>query len=104
MYAIIQTGGKQYRAEKGGEIVVDLIEAEEGAAIDLEHVLMVLDGESVKVGSPYVSGALVKAEVIRHEKAKKIQAFNYKAKKNIRKRWGHRQQHTRIRVTDVIGG
>ena len=104
MYAIVQTGGKQYRAEKDVEIVVDLLEAEEGSALDLDEVLMISDEGDVKIGAPFVAGAKVKAQVVRHEKAKKINAFNYKAKKNPRKRWGHRQQHTRIRVLEVIGG
>lgn len=104
MYAIVRTGGKQIKAEKDGLVIVEKIEGEPGTKVDLEDVLMVADGKSVKVGSPYVAGAKVKAEIVRQGKAKKINAFNYKPKKNERKRWGHRQPQTTLRILDVVGG
>ncbi|MBX3120317.1 MAG: 50S ribosomal protein L21 [Fimbriimonadaceae bacterium] len=104
MYVIVQTGGKQFRAEKGEVLIVEKLEGEVGAKLELADVLAVCDGGDVKLGSPYVKGARVRCEIIRHGKAKKINAFNYKAKKNERKRWGHRQPQTHIRVTEIVAG
>ena len=104
MYAIIKTGGKQFKAEKDGVIIVEKLEGEPGTKIDLSEVLMVCDGSSFKVGSPFVKGAKVSAEIVRQGKAKKIDGFNYKAKKNVRKRWGHRQPQTHIKITAIEAG
>jgi large subunit ribosomal protein L21 len=104
MYAIVKTGGKQIKAEKDGLVVVEKIDGEPGSKVDLEHVLMVADGANVKVGSPFIAGAKVKAEIVKQGKAKKINAFNYKPKKNERKRWGHRQPQTTLRILEVVGG
>jgi len=102
MYAIVKTGGKQYKAEANDVLIVDKIAGEPGASVDLE-VLAVVDGGTTKIGSPFVVGATVKAEIVRQAKGKKINAFNYKAKKNERKRWGHRQEMTHLKVTSVEG-
>jgi len=104
MYAIIRTGGKQYKAEKNDTLIVEKLEGEPGHAIDIEEVVLVCDGAEIKVGSPFVKGAKVRTEIIRQGKAKKINAFNYKAKKNVRKRWGHRQPQTYLRVIEVLAG
>ncbi|MBN8690440.1 MAG: 50S ribosomal protein L21 [Armatimonadetes bacterium] len=104
MFAIVKTGGKQLKAAKDEILVIEKIDGEAGTKIDLDEVVMVVDGTSVKVGSPFVKGAKVKAEIVRQGKAPKISAFNYKAKKNVRKRWGHRQPQTFVKVLDVIGG
>ena len=104
MYAIVKTGGKQYKAAKDDVIIVEKLEGEAGTAIDLGEVLMVVDGDSTTVGSPYVKGALVKGEIVRQAKAAKINAFNYKPKKNERKRWGHRQRLTHVRILEVQAG
>lgn len=104
MYAIVKTGGKQFKAAKDEVLVVEKLNGEPGDAIVLEEVVMVFGDKGVKVGSPFVKGAKVKAEIVRQGKAKKIEALNYKAKKQIRKRWGHRQPQTHIRITEVIGG
>jgi large subunit ribosomal protein L21 len=104
MYAIIKTGGKQYKAAKDDVLIVDLLEGEPGASVDFGEVLLIVDGATSVVGSSLVEGATVKAEIVRHVKDKKINAFNYKAKKNERKRWGHRQKLTHVRITDVISG
>jgi large subunit ribosomal protein L21 len=103
MYAIVKTGGKQYKAAKDDVLIVDKISGEPGAALDFE-VLAVIDGDQTTVGAPFVAGAAVKAEIVRQVKSKKINAFNYKAKKNERKRWGHRQEMTHVRVTSVEKG
>lgn len=104
MYAIVKTGGKQFKAEKDEVIIVEKIEGEPGTKIDLTEVVMVAGGGSVKVGAPFVAGAKVKAEIVRQGKAKKINGFNYKPKKNERKRWGHRQPQTTLRILEVVGG
>lgn len=104
MYVIVQTGGKQFRAEKDGTLIVEKLEGEPGTSVELGEVLMVCDGDKVKVGSPFVKGAKVKAEIVRQGKAKKIVGFNYKPKKNERKRWGHRQPQTHLKVTEVLAG
>lgn len=104
MYAIVKTGGKQIHAQKDGIVVVEKIDGEPGTQIELDEVVLVNDGKSVKVGTPYVAGAKVKAEIVKQAKAKKINAFNYKPKKNERKRWGHRQPQTHIKILDVVGG
>ena len=104
MYVIVQTGGKQYKAEKDEVLIVEKIEGEAGAKIELDKVVMVCDGDKVTVGSPYVKGAKVTAEIVSQGKAKKINAFNYKPKKNERKRWGHRQPQTHLKVTGVSAG
>ncbi len=104
MYAIVKTGGKQYKAEQGDILIVDKISGEPGVALDLSDVLAVVDGGNTTVGAPFIAGASVKAEIVRQVKSKKINAFNYKAKKNERKRWGHRQEMTHVRVTSVEKG
>jgi large subunit ribosomal protein L21 len=104
MYAIVKTGGKQFRAEKDETLIVEKLEGEPGTKVELDEVLLVCDGDSVKVGSPFVKGAKVRAEIVRQGKAKKIVGFNYKPKKNERKRWGHRQPQTHLKVTEVLAG
>jgi len=104
MYVIVQTGGKQYKAEKDEVLIVEKLEGEAGAKVELDNVVMVCDGDKVTVGSPFVKGAKVTAEIVLQGKAKKINGFNYKPKKNERKRWGHRQPQTHLKVTEVLAG
>ena len=104
MYAIVKTGGKQFKAAKDDVLIVEKLEGDPGTAIELGEVVMVVDGDKTTVGSPFVKGAIVKGEIVRQGKAKKINAFNYKPKKNERKRWGHRQPETHIKVTEVVAG
>jgi large subunit ribosomal protein L21 len=101
MYAIVKTGGKQYRASQDEVIVVDLIEGDAGTPLVLDEVLMVVDGDNTVLGAPFVEGAKVTAEILKQGKGPKINAFNYKPKKNERKRWGHRQPLTHIKVTGI---
>jgi large subunit ribosomal protein L21 len=101
MYAIIQTGGKQYRVEPNTVLSVEKIEAEPGAEVEISEVLMVRTDDGIKVGAPYVAGAKVVAEVVKQTKAPKIIGFKYKPKKNERKRWGHRQQLTVLRIKSI---
>ncbi|MDH4388367.1 MAG: 50S ribosomal protein L21 [Fimbriimonas sp.] len=102
MQVIVKTGGKQYVASKGDVIIVDKLEGEAGTSVELTEVVAVVDGDNTLVGSPFIKGAKVVAEIVRQGKAKKINAFNYKPKKNERKRWGHRQPETHIKVTEVV--
>lgn len=102
MQVIVKTGGKQYVASKGDVIIVDKLEGEAGTSVELTEVVAVVNGDKTVVGSPFIKGAKVVAEIVRQGKAKKINAFNYKPKKNERKRWGHRQPETHIKVTEVV--
>ncbi|OYT69287.1 MAG: 50S ribosomal protein L21 [Armatimonadetes bacterium JP3_11] len=101
MYAIIQTGGKQYRVEPNTVLSVEKIDAEPGAEVEISEVLMVRTDDGIKVGAPYVAGAKVVAEVVKQTKAPKIIGFKYKPKKNERKRWGHRQRLTVLRIKSI---
>ena len=110
MYALVEFKGKQYRAEKGAVLKVDRIDAEPGAAVDIDSVLLVSKGtsgedshDSVSVGSPYVEGAKVRAVVESHGKDDKIIVFKYMPKKDYRRKQGHRQQYSLIKVEDIIG-
>ncbi|MBS1716321.1 MAG: 50S ribosomal protein L21 [Armatimonadetes bacterium] len=104
MYAIVKTGGKQYKAAKDDVIRVEKLEGDVGAKVELSEVVLVAEGDKVTVGSPFIKGAKVHGEIVEQGKAKKINAFNYKPKKNERKRWGHRQPFTSLRITKVEAG
>jgi large subunit ribosomal protein L21 len=103
MYAIVKTGGQQFKVEDGDVITVNKIEGDAGAKVSLDQVLMV-SGDNATVGTPLVPGAKVSAEIVRQKLGKKIEAFNYKAKKNVRKRWGHREPLTEIKITKISAG
>jgi len=100
-YAIVQDGGKQYKATLGETIEVDKYPLEVGDEIDMEQVLLVSDGEKVLVGAPLVKGAKVQATVVAQVKGPKITVFRYKAKERIRTKTGHRQQYTRVRIDAI---
>lgn len=100
-YAIIESGGKQYRAVEGTAIDVDLLHLEAGDAVTLDDVLLVVDGETVKVGTPSVKGAVVKATVEDNVKGPKIVVFKYRPKKHYRVKTGHRQQFTRLMINSI---
>ncbi len=101
-YAILEQGGKQYKAVEGSTIEVDLMQAEAGAEINLEKVLLVVDGEDVSVGAPAVKGAVVKAQVVGDVKGPKLDVFRYSPKKRIRRKTGHRQQYTQLKVVEIV--
>lgn len=103
MYALVEYKGKQYKAEKGALLQVDKIDAEKGAKIDMENVLLVSDGDRVTVGTPYVSGAKVKVVVEDSFKDKKVIVFKFKSKKDYHRTIGHRQQYTNVRVEEIVG-
>lgn len=102
MYALMEFKGKQYKAEKGALLQVDRIDAEVGASLDIDSVLL-LSGDTVSVGAPYVKGAKVSAVVESHKKGEKIIVFKYKPKKDYRRKQGHRQQYSVIKITDIAG-
>ena len=102
-YAIVESGGKQYRAVEGGTLEVDRLPAETGANVKLEQTLLLADGESITVGTPLVKDSPVWTTVIEHFKGEKVTIFNYSPKKRIRVKTGHRQNYTRLLV-EQIGG
>ena len=101
MYAVFKTGGKQYRAATGDVIKVEKIEAEKGATVELDQVLMVGEGEDVKVGAPYLDGGKVTAKIVDHGRREKIKIIKFKRRKNYRKQMGHRQYFTQIEITGI---
>ena len=103
MYAVIKTGGKQYRVQQGDVIFVEKIDAQADEAVTFEEVLLVGDGEQTKIGAPVVAGAKVEGKVLAQVKAKKVVVYKYKAKKNERKKQGHRQPYTKIEITAING-
>ena len=101
-YAVVEDGGKQYKAVEGGTIDVDCFASEVGEQIDLERVLLVVDGDKASVGTPLVSGAKVQATVASQEKGPKVIVFKYKPKKRYRIKTGHRQKYTRLLIDSIV--
>lgn len=104
MYAIIETGGKQYRVENGDQIAVEKLGVEDGAKVVFDKVLVVGDGADIKVGAPYVDGVTVEGNAIETGKGKKVIIFKYKAKKDYRKKQGHRQPYTMVKIESLGTG
>ncbi len=100
-YAIVEDGGKQYKAVEGGTIEVDRFSAEVGEQVDLERVLLFVDGEQVSVGTPVVEGVKIQATVVAQIKGPKLIVFRYKPKKRIRVKTGHRQKYTRLQIDTI---
>ena len=101
MYAVIKTGGKQYRVQQGDVIFVEKIDAQADETVTFDEVLLVNDGDATKIGTPVVEGAKVEGKVLSQVKAAKIVVYKYKAKKNERKKQGHRQPYTKIEITAI---
>ena len=101
MYAVFATGGKQYRATTGDILKVEKLDAEKGATVELDQVLMVGEGEDVKVGSPYLKGGKVTATVLDQGRGKKVRIIKFKRRKHHMKRMGHRQDFTQIQITGI---
>lgn len=103
MYAVVKTGGKQYRVSAGDRLKVELLPADVGAAVEFDQVLMVADGDKVAVGSPLVAGARVKATVLAHGRGDKVRIFKMRRRKHYRKSQGHRQGFTEVRIEEIAG-
>ena len=101
MKAVIVTGGKQYTVAEGDVLFVEKLNVEADAAVKFDQVLAVLDGENTKIGAPVVEGATVEAKVVKNGKGKKIDVLRYKAKKNEKKKIGHRQPYTKVEITKI---
>jgi len=104
MYAIIKTGGKQYRVESGEQLRVETLPAEVGAAVSFDQVLAVGKGDTVRVGTPLLAGAAVKATVLAHGRGDKVRIFKLRRRKHFQKSQGHRQNYTEVRIDDIVGG
>jgi large subunit ribosomal protein L21 len=104
MYAVIRSGGKQYRVESGAKLRVERLAADVGAAVSFGEVLLVGDGDAVKVGAPLVSGAQVKATVLAQGRDDKVRIFKLRRRKHYQKTQGHRQSYTEVRIDDIIQG
>jgi large subunit ribosomal protein L21 len=101
MYAVIQTGGKQYRVSEGDTLKVEKLGADEGASVELDKVLMVANGDDIKVGTPYVDGGKVTATVKSHGRGNKVNIIKFKRRKHHMKRQGHRQWYTELEITGI---
>ena len=102
MYAIIESGGRQYRAEEGHSFSVEKLPYEVGQQIELDKVLLLANDDEVKIGQPVVDGVTIKATVVEQYRGKKILVWKYKPKKRYRRRQGHRQYYTRLRIDEIV--
>lgn len=103
MYAVIETGGKQYRVQEGDTIFIEKVAGNEGETLSFDKILLVSNGEEVKVGKPYVEGVSVEGNIVEHGKARKVVIFKFKRKKDYRKKQGHRQPYTRVKIEKING-
>ena len=101
MFAIVETGGKQYQVEEGRYVDIELLEGEADSKVVFDKIVMLANGKKSKVGQPYVSGASVEGKIVKHDKAKKIIVFKQRPKKGYRKKQGHRQQFTRVMISKI---
>ena len=104
MYAVIESGGKQYRVESGAQVRVELLSAQVGADVAFEQVLLVGAGDEVKIGAPFVSGARVTGTVLSHGRGDKVRIFKLRRRKHFQKSQGHRQSYTEVRINDIVQG
>jgi large subunit ribosomal protein L21 len=103
MYAVIQTGGKQYRVKSGEQLKIEALPAEVGAAVSFDRVLMLGEGDGIRVGAPFVAGAAVKATVVSQGRGEKIRIFKLRRRKHFAKTQGHRQSYTEVRIDEIVG-
>ena len=101
MYAVISTGGKQYKLAQGDVCRIEKLDAEEGASVEIDKVLMIADGDNINIGAPFVDGGKVTATVKSHGRAKKVEIMKFRRRKHHQKRTGHRQYYTEIEVTAI---
>ncbi len=103
MYAVVKTGGKQYKVAAGEKLKVEQLTADVGAAVMLDYVLMVGDGDSVRVGQPTIAGASVQATVVAHGRGRKVKIFKMRRRKHYQKHQGHRQNYTELSIDAIVG-
>ncbi len=103
MYAVIQSGGKQHRVTEGEVLRLEKLEEETGATYQFDKILMVANGDDIKIGAPYVKGAKVSAEIVTHGRASKVNIIKFKRRKHHMKRQGHRQWYTEVKITSIKG-
>ena len=101
MYAVIETGGKQYRVQEGDVVFIEKIEGEADSKVTFDKIVLVADDNGAKVGAPYVDGATVEATLLKNGKGKKITVFTYKPKKSEKRKMGHRQPYTQVRIESI---
>jgi len=101
MYAVIKTGGKQYRVEEGQTIRVEKLDVDEGSTVEMPEVLMVANGDDIKIGAPYVENGKVSADIVEHGRGDKIRIIKFNRRKHYRKQMGHRQAYTAIKITSI---
>lgn len=103
MYAVFSTGGKQYKATTGEVVRVEKLDADTGATVELDQVLMVADGDDIRVGSPVIDGGKVTAEVVAHGRGEKVRIIKFRRRKHHMKQMGHRQYYTELKITGIEG-
>ena len=103
MYAVIQTGGKQYRVKSGEQVKIESLPAEVGSAVSFDQVLMLGEGDGVRVGAPFLDGARVKATVVAQGRGEKLRIFKLRRRKHYAKSQGHRQGYTEVRIDEIVG-
>jgi len=103
MYAVVETGGKQYRVQEGDVLFVEKLDVEEGSTVDFDKVLVLSNDDGLTVGKPLIEGAKVEGSVLEHGKNKKVIVFKYRAKKNYKRKQGHRQPYTKIKIEKIVG-
>ncbi|WP_048307087.1 MULTISPECIES: 50S ribosomal protein L21 [unclassified Halomonas] len=101
MYAVIKSGGKQYRVQEGQTLKLEKLEVATGESLDFDQVLLVADGDDIKVGAPLVSGAKVSAEIVSHGRGKKVRIIKFRRRKHSMRRQGHRQWFTEVKITGI---
>jgi large subunit ribosomal protein L21 len=104
MYAVIETGGKQYRVAEGDKVRVEKLDAEAGTSIDIAKVLMIADGDQIRLGKPFIDGTMVTAEVTAHGRHDKVKIIKFRRRKHHMKRQGHRQWFTELKITGITAG
>jgi large subunit ribosomal protein L21 len=102
MYAVIQTGGKQYKVKPGDTVVIEKLPGDAGAAIEFDEVLLLADESRVAVGRPLIEGAKVKGQILEHVQGEKLIVYKFRRRKNYRKKTGHRQTYTAVKISDVV--
>lgn len=104
MYAVFKSGGKQHRVEPGEVLRLEKLDAEAGSTVDFDEVMMIGEGADVKIGTPYVEGGKVSAEVMTHGQGRKVTFVKLKRRKHYRRQGGHRQQFTQVKIKEIVGG